>query len=582
MDSNRYSEIETIRHSFSHILAMAVMRLFKDTKLGIGPAVDNGFYHDFLFSNPIGNKELEQIEAEMHKIIEEELPFQQISVPKEQAFDILHLQGQVFKTEILSKLTDSEVTFYKTGQEFMDLCRGPHVDNTGKLGAFKLIGISGVYWDNDESRPNMQRIHGLAFKTQEQLDKYLDEQNKKIERDHRTIAAQLELCLFEAENGAGLPIWLPRGMAIRRIIMNYLHKENNKIGQKYVQTPLISRTQIFRDSGDLEKGKNFMFPPIVLENEYSLKPRSVVHHIQIFKSKKRSYKNLPFRISEFDTTFRNEKSGELSGLSRVRSFTSDSNTIICSHEELLNELTKAFQLTKKIYDDFQLKNYKAELAMKGPNDNQYLGNPKEWLKAQNTLAEAAKNSGLTIYEAPNTANILGPAINFMFPDVRARQWKIGSIQIDITAPTVFKLNYVDSKNKKKQPEVFYRTSIGSIERFFAFIVEHFGGAFPLWLSPVHVNIIPISEKYVEYAQKICDELIENDLNVEIDMASETMQNKIRQSQLQMIPYMLILGEKELDNDTVSVRPRSGQDLGLMKVSEFIQKIKKEIEEKINF
>ncbi|MBD3363066.1 threonine--tRNA ligase [Candidatus Dojkabacteria bacterium] len=577
------SKLEVMRHSFAHILACAVLRLFKDAKLGIGPAIENGFYHDFQFTKKIGQKELEKIEAEMRKIIEEELPLRQIIVPKDQAFDILHLQGQIYKTEILKTIEDQEVSFYKTGQEFMDLCRGPHVEHTGKLGAFKLTGISGVHWNNDESRPLMQRIHGIAFLTQDSLDKYLEEQKEKAEKDHKKIAARLELYTFNTSNGSGLPLWLPNGQAIKKIISDYLYKENTKLGHKYVKTPSISKEGAFLPPELKNISSRYIYPPIQIEDEpYSLKTMSLMHNIQLYKVKKRSYRQLPYKLSEFTEIFRNEKSGELTGLLNVRTFTEDTNYVFCTKKQIKHELLKAIQITTKIYEDFGLKDYRIELALKKPKNDLMNINPKEWMKLHDMIINVVKLAGVTAFETPNLAKQGGPGLNFMFEDVHGHHWKLGSINFDIVSPKLFNLKYVNSRNKNKTPYIIYRTSIGSFERFFAILLEDLNGLFPVWLSPVQVNIIPISKKYIEYSEKIRDILVENELNVELDDSPETMQSKIKKSQERMIPYMVILGEKEANNETISVRPRSGQDLGMMKINEFIEKIRVDINNKVIF
>lgn len=582
-DRTEHSNVEIMRHSFSHVLASAVLRLHKNSKLGIGPAIDNGFYHDFQFPMPIGQKDLEKIEEEMKNIIEEELPFQQVVVSKEQALDILNLQGQVFKTEILKAIPDETVSFYKTGTEFMDLCRGPHVEHTGKLHAFKLTGISGVYWNNDENRPQLQRIHGVAFETEEDLAKYFEEQEQKKDKDHRKLAQKLELYTFDPMNGGGLPIWLPKGAAITRIIKDYVHKENSKDGYQYVDTPILSKTEVFNQSEDVEENKNFMYPEITVEDEeYSLKARSLPHLIQIFNSKKRSYRDLPFKVSEFSTLFRNEKSGELSGLTKIRQFTKDGNLIICSREQVKQVITDTIKQTQRIYEDFGLKDYRIELAMRGSRADYYYGNPKAWYKLEELYVEIAKSLGITLFEAPGSAEKEGPGLNFIFKDVFGRELKLGTIFFDLKAANDYGLKYVDSTNRYKIPFVINRTALGSIERFFGILLEHLSGSFPLWLSPIQVCVIPISEKYTEYSKVVHDFLIEKDINVSIDTAPETMQNKIRTAQMQMIPYMIIIGEKEMANKTISVRPRSGQDLGMMKLDEFLQKIRHEINEKVVF
>lgn len=573
-NDNRSNEVELMRHSFAHVLAMAVSRVFKNVKLGIGPAVEDGFYHDFQFEKPIGIDELRIIENEIKKIIEEELPFQRIVVSKENAFDILHLQGQIFKTEILSQIKDNEVTFYKTGQEFMDLCRGPHVEHTGKLGAFRLTGISGVYWNGDESRPLMQRIHGIAFLTQPDLDEYLNIKAELANRDHRKIGQQMGYFTFLSESGGGFPIWLPKGFKIKDNIVQFVKTQHQKIGCKYVETPIVSKISP-------ENNHEFTFPPILLDNdEYFLSENRFNIFLDIFKSQKHSYRHLPYKLSEINKVFRYEKSGELNGFTKVREFNLDSNTSITTKDNLQEQLIITLETIANILTSFGLDDFRVELAM--PSNNWVWNtNQKDWLKFQNLLAESGKRAKLIIHEAPGSASKIGPSINFIYKDVRGREWKLGYLVIDVNAPSKNKLSYIDSANKKMKPMVFHWSSVGSIERFFALLVEKYAGAFPIWLSPVSTNIIPISEKFNEYAIQVYDSLIENNINSEVDLSTDTMQNKIRESQKLMIPYMLIIGEKEESTKTVSVRPRSGQDLGIMKIEEYILKVRQEIQNQIN-
>lgn len=577
-NTDKQVELEKMRHSFAHVLAMAVIRVCNDAKLGIGPVVDDGFYHDFEFSKPIGSKDLEKIEIEINKIIEEEIPFQQVLIPKTQAFDILHLQGQIYKTEILNSIPDAEVSFYKTGKEFMDLCRGPHVDHTGKLGAFKLTGISGTHWNSDVTRPEMQRIHGIAFETKKELEEFVKLEEEKKSKDHKKLGKQLELFIFDKDNGAGLPLWLPKGEAIKRKILDYVYKQNLKYGYKYVETPIISKESVFKKLSSTNH-----FPPMLVEKDnYIAQPSWTEHHIQIFSSVKRSYRSLPFRLSENTTIFKNEQSGELNGLLRVRNLKVDANTIICSKEQVSNEITKSLKLIKEVYNDFEMKDFRLEVAMRGNDDEYYEGNPKDWIKAETLLMEGVKATGLTAHEAPNTADKHGPGLIFKFKDAYNKSWKLGFLVIDIKGPKTYNLEYIDNNNKSKIPYLIYRSTLGSIERFFGIMLEHTDGTFPVWLSPVQINIIPISEKFVDYAKQLQNLLIDTELSVQVDSAPETMQNKIRESQSNMIPYMLIVGEKEQQTNTVSVRPRSGQDLGMMKIEEFVSKIKVEIENKVNF
>lgn len=576
------NELDLMRHSFAHVLATAVYRLFPNTRMGIGAVIENGFYHDFQFENPIGKKDLEKIEEEMNKIIKEELPFVQMIISRNQAFDILNLQGQIFKTKILNSIPDDNVSFYKTGNEFIDLCRGPHVEHTGKLGVFKLISISGVFWNNDENRPELQRIKGYAFKTQADLEVFEEQQQIKKEKDHRKLAKRLEFYTINPDNGSGLPIWLPKGQAVISKIMNYVYKENLKLGYKYISTPILQSNKLIEKTYEGVTRKSNLFEPIRINDEEQLELQTspIINHLQTFNSKKRSYRDLPYKTSEFAKIFKNEQKGELSGLMNVREYISDFNSIICTKDDVKQELTAAIKQNVKTYNDFGLKNFKIELSTSALSAQPNIS--EKWIKAENKLIESLKNVGLAYQEIPPKPGAQGPSISFIFNDVFERQWQLGKIELNLTLANKFRLEYIDSTNKQKPVHIITRSALGSVERFFATLVEIQGGFFPLWLAPIQVTVIPISEKFIEYAKTISDELIERDIHAFLDKDPETMQNKIREAQLEMIPYMVIIGEKEQTNKTISVRPRSGQDLGMMKIEEFIEKVHKEINEKAVF
>lgn len=568
-DLNNDYPIDVIRHSFAHILAMAVLRIFSEAKIGVGAVVENGFYHDFQFGQPIQKKDLEKIEKEMRMIIKEQLPMQQIIVTKDQAFDMLHLQGQIFKTEILSNIDDEQVSFYKTGQDFIDLCRGPHVENTGDLSVFQLTGISGVHWNNDESRPNMQRIHGIAFKNKDELNEFLDSEEKKKEHDHKIIIRKMKYVNFDSKIGKGFPIWLPKGFAIREQIINYIKSENKKEDYKYIETPALLERKVKKDDKQ--------------EVEYQFRKDIYQSHFAVFKDKKRSYKELPFKTAEMTCRFVEKLNGELNGLFITNTFAKDESVILCTKNQIKEQIKEQIYHFMKIMGDFGLQEkFVLKIAMNGPAGQGYKGSPKKWDQYQNMVFDITKNLNVRVKEAPNTARLEGPGLHLVVEDVHNREWLVGEILIDLEAVKKYGVKYINNRNKERDPMVLYVSRLGSIERFFALLVENTGNMLPIWLSPVQVNIIPISNKFVEYARQIYGEIIDQGINVSLDESTETMQNKIRLSQSEMIPYMLIVGEKEMSTKTVSVRPRSGQDLGIMRIEDFIQKVKEEIHSKVNF
>ncbi len=581
------NQLEIMRHSFAHVLALATLRLYKNAKLGIGPAIENGFYHDFLFDPPINQEDLRKIEDEMQRIIAQELPFQQILVTKDEAFDILNLQGQIFKTEILNSITDEQISFYKTGLEFIDLCRGPHVEHTGKLGAFKLTGISGTNWNNDPSRAVMQRIHGVAFATKKDLERYFEESAQKSERDHRKISQLYELYTTDHSFGSGVPIWLTKGTMIKKKIYDFIFEQNFSFGFKPIETPIIIKQtpdQSYVES-IAEGQENAKFPSLKADKEeFILRSQILYEHIALYRSKKFSYRSLPYKTSEIGKVFRFEKTGELNGLTKIREFEVESNMIICSKDQIQQSITQALKLTKTIYAAVGLDKVKAELALKRSGDEAgyYQGDPKIWRQLENKIVASCASLGISTIEAPNTAEACGPGINFKLADVFGRELKLGSLFFDISGPVKYNLTFLDSHNKAKQPYLIFHSSIGSLPRFFALLTEKYGGLFPLWLSPIQVKVIPISEKFINYANEITSQILSNNIIAESDNTPETMQKKIRRAQTELIPYMVIVGEKEESNKSISVRPRSGQDLGLMKIEEFINQLKIEISAKTIF
>lgn len=553
-EQNRENEIQVKRHSFAHLLAMAVLSLFKETKIGIGAVVDNGFYQEVLIDKELTSEDLNKISEEMKRLISSEIPFQQINISKNEAFDILHLQGQIFKTEILEQITDETVSFYKTGNEFFDLCKGPHVNHSGNLGPFQLTQVTKVHWNNDETRPILQRIYGVAFNTQEELDKFIEEQNQIKEKNYLKTGSSIDL--FMIDETTQIPILLPKGLVLQDKLIQYLYKTNVETGFKLIKSPLI---QINQQNQNIELAS--------FSNKDLLK---------VFKQKKRSYKNLPFKLAQINYFFSTDKAKTNIPLLDQIYTQADIGILVSDKEGLKNEINLLVSKILGLFRFFGLNDFKLELALKGPNEEKYYGNQKEWYKLQNVLIESVKNLGTVVYEAINTAEYVGPGFNFICEDIKKNKWKIATIYIDMQTSHSKNIKFADATGKRKDAYIIVKSFALSIERIMALIIEKFQGAFPLWLSPIHVNLIPISKKYNAYAKEVYFKLMQEGLSATIDLSAGTMQNKIKNSQEKLIPYMLIVGQKEQQNTTVSVRPRSDQDLGMMKIDEFIGIIKQEL------
>lgn len=578
---SQISEVEKMRHSFSHVLAHAVLRIFPEAKLGIGPAIENGFYYDFDLPKNLTPEDLPKIEKEMRKIISEELPFQQVQLSRDEAIDALHQQGQIYKTELLNEIPDEEISFYRTGDEYMDMCRGPHVEHTGKLGVFKLMSIAGAYWRGDEKRPQMQRIYGVAFKTEAELKKHLENLEEMKKRDHRKLGKQLELFLIDEITGQGLVMWLPNGAIIRKIMEDFEYQERLKLGYKPVYTPHIGNIKLFKQSGHWQHYRDSMYAPLEIDKEkYLLKPMNCPFHAKIYSRKIRSYRDLPIKYAEYGTVYRYEKSGELSGLVRVRGFTQDDAHIFFREDQTKELVKETIKATIRLITAFGFDNYRIRLSLWDPKDKKkYIDKPEAWKKAEDQLRKVLDEMEINYEEGVGEAAFYGPKVDFLVKDALGREEQCGTVQLDFNVPERFDLTYIDEKGKEQRPVMIHWAPLGSFERFFSRIVEHFGGAFPVWLSPVQIKIIPISTKFTSYAKLVKEELDKYNLRTEIDARDETLQAKIRDSEVEKIPYMLVVGKKEKTNKAVAVRPRSGSDLGMMKLEEFTSRITEEIENK---
>jgi threonyl-tRNA synthetase len=574
------SKIEKMRHTASHVLAQAVLKLFPDTKLGIGPAIDNGFYYDFDFVEPITEKDLSKIESEMRKIVKQRLPLTQTLMSREDAEDYLKNIEQEYKLDLLKDIPDEEVSFFSTGDnEFIDLCRGPHMENTGQIGYFRLLKTAGAYWRGDENKKMLTRIYGVAFEKKEELKEHLLNLEEAEKRNHRVLGKQLELYAIFNEIGQGLPVWLPRGYLIRRILEDYMIKLERSYGYEHTLTPHINKSNLFETSGHLKFYKESMYPPIKIEDEeYYLKPMNCPAGMMIYKMKPRSYKDLPYKLGEFGTVYRYEKSGELHGLQRVRGFTQNDAHIFCTPEQLKEVINETMDMLDVFYKDVGFDNYKYRLSTSDTENKKekYAGDPEKWKHAENVLREVLEERKAGFEEVTGDAAFYGPKIDVQAVNVFGKEDSISTIQLDFNLPEKFEITYVDSDGQEKQPYVIHRALIGSFERFFSFLIEHHGGDFPLWFAPEQVRIVPISDNHLEYANEVFEDLKKNEIRATIDERSKSMQAKIRDAEKMKIPYIVIVGDKEIETKTLSIRSRLNKEIGLMKEQEFIDFLKEEI------
>lgn len=586
MDSEEKDYLERMRHSASHVLAQAVLKLYPDTKLGIGPAIENGFYYDFEFSEPITNDELPKIEKEMRKIIKQGLPLHQITMSREDAEEYYKKTDQIYKLELLNGLDGNEFSFYITGEnEFADLCRGPHIENTKEIGAIKLTKTAGAYWRGDEHNKMLTRIYGTAFSTENELNTFLKNQQELENRNHRKLGKQLKLFAIIQEVGQGLPIWLPRGYVVRRILEDYMLELERSVGYEHLLTPNIYRDVLFKTSGHLDFYKESMYPAIQVDEEaYYLKPMNCPAAMMVYNLETRSYKDLPYKLGEFGTVYRYEKSGELQGLQRVRGFTQNDAHLFCTENQLEDVISETLELLETFYKDVGFDRYKFRLSLsdwEGKSDK-YTGEQKIWEYAENILRTVLEKKGFEYEEVPGDAAFYGPKIDIQAVNVFGKEDTVSTIQLDFNLPKRFDIKYIDEKGQEQQPYVIHRALIGSFERFFSFLIEHHGGDFPLWFTPEQVYVIPISDKHSEYAKEVYERLREAQLRVKLDNRTKSMQSRIRDAEKMKIPYIVVVGDKEIETETVSVRARKNKEEGLMKVQEFIDNLREEIRNKESF
>ncbi|MBR6660468.1 MAG: threonine--tRNA ligase [Bacteroidales bacterium] len=573
---------KTFWHSSSHLMAEALQELYPGIKFGIGPAIDNGFYYDVdLGDKQIAESDLKQIEDKMIALAKEKQSFVRQDISKEKALEVYKAKGDQYKCELIEALEDGTITFYTTGS-FTDLCRGPHLRDTSVIKAIKLTSIAGAYWRGDEKNKMLTRIYGITFPKKSMLDEYLVMMEEAKKRDHRKLGKEMELFAFSSRVGQGLPLWLPKGAILRERLEMFLKKVQKKYGYQQVISPHIGQKELYVTSGHYAKYGKDSFQPIHTPaegEEFLLKPMNCPHHCEIYKVKPRSYKDLPLRYAEFGTVYRYEQSGELHGLTRVRGFTQDDAHIFCRPDQLKDEFCKVIDIVLYIFKTLNFNEFTAQVSLRDPNNTEkYIGSDENWHKAESAIIEAAELKGLKTVVETGEAAFYGPKLDFMVKDAIGRKWQLGTIQVDYNLPERFELEYIGSDDQKHRPIMIHRAPFGSMERFVAVLLEHSGGKFPLWLTPEQCVILPISEKYNDYAKKVCELLNNSDIRASIDDRNETIGKKIRENELKRIPFLLIVGENEAVAEKVSVRRQGQGDQGQMTIDQFAQLVNDEVNE----
>ncbi len=610
-DRAQMSDLERLRHSTAHVLATAISKLWPDAQFAAGPPVENGFYYDLELSHRISPDDFEAIEAEMTKVVKENQTFERISVSREEALELAQ-SGRLaalgdrdapstFKIDLLKEIPEGEeISIYKNG-DFWDLCAGPHVPRTGNCKAFKLMSVASAFYKGDASNPQLQRVYGTAFKNKTQLAEHLEQLEEAKKRDHRKIGRDLGLFHFDESVGQGLVLWKPKGAIIRNELQQFISSELDRSGYSQVYTPHIGKLGLYRTSGHFPYYEESQFQPVVdreamakladegcscgeLTNRlksgeaegFLLKPMNCPHHIKIYASEHHSYRDLPVRLAEFGTVYRWEKSGELGGLTRVRSFTQDDAHLFCTDEQVQSEIIGCLELVKVVLSTLGISDYRVRVGLRDPDSTKYVGDPENWDRAEEALREAASTLEVPFTEEAGEAAFYGPKIDFVVKDVIGREWQLGTVQVDYNLPERFDLTYVGADNKPHRPVMIHRAPFGSLERFVAVLIEHFEGAFPTWLAPQQVRVLPISEKFESAAQKHLDMLLEVGARASMDNSAEKIGAKIRLAQIDKIPYMLIVGAKEVESETISVRHRKRGDLGALRPEDFLEQFRNEV------
>lgn len=563
--------LEILRHTAAHIMAQAVLRLFPGTKLAIGPSIRDGFYYDFEFEKPISHEDLPKIEEEMRKIVAADYPVERVFLSRQEAIELYKKRGDVYKLELIAEIPDEEISFYKQG-EFIDLCRGPHLPSTGMVKHFKVLELAGAYWRGDPNNPMLTRIYGTAFPTAEALEEYLKWREEARRRDHRTLGQQLDLYSIHNEIGAGLVLWHPKGAKVRRIIEEFWVREHEREGYELVYTPHLGKSRLWEISGHLEFYRESMYAPMDIEGqEYFIKPMNCPFHIAIYKTRTRSYRDLPIKYAELGTVYRYERSGVLHGLLRVRGFTQDDAHIICRPDQVEEEILKVLRLALRILRTFGFTEFSAHLSTRPPK---FVGEPEAWDLATESLRRALEEEGIPYDVKEGEGAFYGPKIDIDIEDSLRRSWQLTTIQFDFNLPERFDMNYIGEDGRKHRPYMIHRALLGSFERFFGILIEHYGGAFPVWLAPVQAVVLPVTEEQGAYADSVAERLREAGIRAESwSRGGKTLRYLIREAQLQKIPYMLVCGPREAEAGTVAVRLRTGEDLGPQPLEEVIARVR---------
>jgi len=558
-----------MRHSAAHIMAEAVLKLFPGAKLGIGPPIDTGFYYDFDLPRPLTPDDLPRIEELMRERIASDVPFVHEEISKEEARRLF--ADQTYKLELIEEIEDDKVSLYRHA-DFVDLCQGPHVERTGQVPPFKLLSVAGAYWRGDERRPMLQRIYGALFETQEELEEYLRRLEEAQRRDHRRLGRELDLFSFHEEYGPGLVYWHPKGARVRTIIEDFWRREHFRRGYELVYTPHIGRATLWQTSGHLDFYAENMYSPMDVDGQaYYLKPMNCPFHIQIYKSRVRSYRELPIRLAELGTVYRYERSGVLHGLLRVRGFTQDDAHIFCRPDQVQAEIEGCLDFMLLFFEAFGFREFRVYLSTRDA-EGKYAGSPEDWQMAEATLRRAVEDRGLSYQVDEGGAVFYGPKIDVKLVDAIGREWQCTTVQFDFNLPERFDMTYVAADGSRQRPYMVHRAMLGSMERFLGVLIEHYAGAFPTWLAPVQAVVIPIADRHLPYARQVAERLREADLRVEVDDRQERMQAKIRDAQLQKVPYMLIVGDREAQAGGVAVRLRSGEDLGTVPLEDLLSRL----------
>lgn len=582
--------LKRIRHTTSHVMAMAVQKLFPKAQVTIGPWTETGFYYDFDVPEPFTDKDLKDIKKEMVKIINKKLPVIREQVSREEAEKRIKAINEPYKLEILAGIQEP-ITLYHLGDAWWDLCAGPHLDNTSELDpkAIELETVAGAYWRGDENKAQLQRIYGTAWENPQQLAEYKRRKQEALKRDHRKLGKELGLFIFSDSVGPGLPLWTPKGTLIRSLLEDFLKKEQLKRGYLPVVTPHIARVDLFKISGHWQKYKEDMFPMMADDEEsaskeigFVLKPMNCPFHIQIYKSDLRSYRELPMRLAEFGTVYRYEQSGELGGLTRVRGFTVDDSHLFVTPEQLDKEFLSVVDLILTVFKSLQLKNFKARLSFRDPESDKYIGSDEAWEKAQSAIRKAVQTLGMDYFEAPGEAAFYGPKLDFIFQDALEREWQLGTVQVDYNLPERFELEYVAEDGNRKRPVMIHRAPFGSLERLIGILIEEYAGDFPLWLAPVQIRLLPVSDSQLDYAKEVTAKMQLLGIRAETDTSGERLGKMIRNAETAKIPVMAVVGAKEMEGNSLSIRTRATGDLGVISVEEVVAKLESAIQNHGNF